>query len=229
MRPALEIWYLRHGETEWNRTRRWQGHSDTPLNDLGRWQAARLGARLGSLAFDRVYSSDLSRCLETAGIAVPRVEPIVDPRLREIDYGAFEGCTWDTLADEERLELETWWGDPYQLRIRGGESFTDVTERLREWQRDLPEQGRIAVFSHGGLIRCALYQVIGAPRGWEWTVMLENGGITRIRADSRHTAILGVNDCGHLQEADFQGTKPGPEAEPESRLGSPCRSQPPGR
>ena len=83
----------RHGETDWNRARRWQGHAVRPLTDRGRAQAAALSDRLADIALDAVYSSDLRRARETAeAVALPHgLDVIVLPELREVDVGSWEG------------------------------------------------------------------------------------------------------------------------------------------
>ena len=85
----------RHGETDWNRARRWQGHADRPLTDRGRAQAAALGDRLANIALDAVYSSDLRRARETAeAVALPHGLDVIElPELREVDVGSWEGLT----------------------------------------------------------------------------------------------------------------------------------------
>jgi broad specificity phosphatase PhoE len=87
---------VRHGETDWNAERRWQGHADVPLNERGRDQAERLAEELENARVDAVYSSDLSRARETAEIVGARlgVPVVLDPALREIDVGSREGLTW---------------------------------------------------------------------------------------------------------------------------------------
>ncbi|HNR00235.1 MAG TPA: histidine phosphatase family protein, partial [Trueperaceae bacterium] len=87
----VELWLIRHGETEWNRQGRIQGHSDNPLNDLGRAQARALGGRLAVVRFDRIYSSDLGRAIETARLVFPDRAIETDVRLREVSAGVLEG------------------------------------------------------------------------------------------------------------------------------------------
>jgi len=91
---------VRHGETNWNAERRWQGHADVPLNDRGRKQARTLAEQLAGERIDVIYTSDLSRARDTADAVGARlgVEVVVDPDLREIDAGAIEGLT----AEEAR-------------------------------------------------------------------------------------------------------------------------------
>ena len=89
------ILLTRHGETDWNRERRWQGHADPPLNDVGRRQARSLAESLTAKPIDALYSSDLSRARETAEIVGERIGlPVrLDPRLREVDVGEWSGLT----------------------------------------------------------------------------------------------------------------------------------------
>jgi broad specificity phosphatase PhoE len=93
---------VRHGETDWNRDGRWQGQSDTPLNEVGRQQAVRVAEELDGI--DVVYSSDLARARETAEIVAERLglDVELDERLRERSFGAWEGKTGPEIEAEFR-------------------------------------------------------------------------------------------------------------------------------
>ena len=106
---------VRHGETDWNAEGRLQGHTDTPLNDYGRRQARTLADELAGEPIDAVYSSDLARARETAEIVGGRLglTVVVDPGLREKNWGSWEGLT---PAERERVEY-------------AGESTEDHRER----------------------------------------------------------------------------------------------------
>ena len=95
--------------------------------------------------------------------------------------------------------LGAWLENPYATGVPGGgESLQDVTERLDAWFSELPASGKVAVFGHGGLIRCVLWNIVGPPRGNAWTLQLANTSVTVIRYGKR-TSIESVNDCGHLR------------------------------
>ena len=87
------ILFARHGETDWNRARRYQGHADESLNELGRAQARQLAEELSARTISAVYSSDLRRASETAEIVAASLGLSVslDARLREIDVGSWQG------------------------------------------------------------------------------------------------------------------------------------------
>lgn len=145
----------RHGETDWNAERRWQGHSDPPLNDRGREQARELAATLD--AVDVIYSSDLARARETAEILAERLdlEVRLDPRLRERSFGAWEGKTWDELEEHYADALSRWQaGETHGPE--DAEPYEDFSGRVESFLEDVlrkhPSE-RVLVVGHGGSIR----------------------------------------------------------------------------
>ncbi|MBM3465398.1 MAG: histidine phosphatase family protein [Armatimonadetes bacterium] len=199
----LELWLIRHGQTDWNRQQRWQGQTETPLNQNGMLQARQLGARLRAHTFDGAYSSDMGRCLETARLSLPGHPLSTDGRLRELNFGVYEGRAWTELTDAERKKMGRWWFDPYSEAIEGGESFVDLSARVEAWLDSLPPQGSFAVFTHGGVIRSLIWRVTGPPRDPAWTLTLENCSITRLGFGREHINMHCVNDCAHLQPFEF--------------------------
>lgn len=146
----------RHGETDWNRARRWQGHADRPLTDRGRAQAAALGDRLADIALDAVYSSDLRRARETAeAVALPHGLDVIElPELREVDVGSWEGLTRDEAEAKSPDGFRRWlaggtgWND--------GETYAEMSRRVLAVVAQIAsdhEGGRILIVSHGGPIR----------------------------------------------------------------------------
>ena len=119
---------VRHGETDWNRHGRWQGGSDTQLNDLGREQARALAEELDG-EIDVLYSSDLARARETAEIVAAKLglEVRLDPRLRERGFGSWEGLT--TIEIEERFADA---GSP--ARVPGQTTPRPSRISLRAWR-----------------------------------------------------------------------------------------------
>lgn len=140
------VWLVRHGQTAWNVDRRFQGWTDVPLDQTGRDQAERLRATLETAAFDGIWSSDLSRAVETARIAVG--PPTVDRRLREMDFGDIEGAAWDELEPEVREGLKRFEG----FAAPGGESAESFMSRVFEFLDELPD-GNHLVVAHGGVLR----------------------------------------------------------------------------
>ena len=176
---------MRHGETEWNATKRAQGQADLPLNDAGRRQAAEAARALATETVEAVYASDLVRATDTAEAIAERhgLKVIRDPRLREIDQGEWEGLTGPEIR---RRWPGQWEGSRHVERRPGGESPEEVTRRALEALADIVARhphGTVVVVSHGGTIRWISAEALGygvagsgALRG------LLNGGLVSVEA-----------------------------------------------
>ena len=95
----MKVFFIRHGESVNNLTKRYSGQCDTPLTDKGREQAKAIRPILADIDFDIVYSSDLSRARETCGLALPNAEPIITKKIREIALGEYESRPYFNEAD----------------------------------------------------------------------------------------------------------------------------------
>jgi broad specificity phosphatase PhoE len=147
---------VRHGETDWNRDGRWQGGSDTRLNDVGREQAEALAEQLDG-EIDVVYSSDLARARETAEIVAAKLglEVRLDPRLRERGFGSWEGLT-TTEIEERFADAHRRWLAGEGAGADDAEAFEDFSARVEDFLSDvlrLHPGEEVLVISHGGSIR----------------------------------------------------------------------------
>ncbi|MGH7855724.1 MAG: histidine phosphatase family protein [Candidatus Binatia bacterium] len=190
---------IRHGETEWNRERRWQGHANVPLSPEGMRQAERLARwlcreRPGVRA---VYSSDLDRAVDTARAvaAAYGVDPILDPAWREMDVGAWSGLG--------RPEIEIRFAEEWRrilagedLRRGGGETFGGFTERIVSALERLPALhpgGTTAVVTHGGVIRAALLHLRGLPFARLREIApVENAAFAELSSNGDGWQVLGL-------------------------------------
>ena len=156
---ATTIVLIRHGETDWNRENRFQGHADTVLNDAGREQARALAVKLAPATFDAMYSSPLRRARETASILAERLALDVRPdaSLKEVDVGSWSGLT--------RSEIESRFPDGFCRWLEYGHGWDDgetyaelgtrVVSGLARIAAAHPDESVVAV-THGGPIRSAL-------------------------------------------------------------------------
>lgn len=162
-----EVWLVRHGQTDWNLERRYQGHSDVPLNATGVQQAALAAEALMGRRYAAIYSSDLRRARTTAEIIAQRLgmEVILDPRLREVNFGAWEGLVAAQIQERFPTEWNARLADTQHARPPGGESVQDVAARvwaaLDEITARHPHQPLIVV-SHGLALATARCRVQGA-------------------------------------------------------------------
>ncbi|MGR2737775.1 histidine phosphatase family protein [Billgrantia sp. Q4P2] len=158
----LELVVVRHGLTQWNRERRYQGQRYIPLL-LPQAVAGldRLRVALEAHEFDTVHCSDLTRCRQTLAHVIEGREAAwptrFDERLRELDFGDYEGCTYDEL--ESRPAYRAWIDSAGEQAPPGGESTAELRQRLDDWLAELlagcaPHgQHRALVVTHGGVIR----------------------------------------------------------------------------
>ncbi|WP_339289629.1 histidine phosphatase family protein [Paenibacillus sp. FSL E2-0201] len=184
----LELVLVRHGQTQWNAEHRYLGHTDLPLLSSAVEQLSQLKQPLGWLTeqgleasngFWRVYCSDLLRCRETLAYISPLLEKVAiyDQRLREMNFGAFEGCTYEELKDNSLYR--SWIDNPSTVTPPDGEAWAQFDERLRSFLLDLGRAAedpfvqasikknkdkvvtnRVLVVTHGGVIRNFLAQVV---------------------------------------------------------------------
>lgn len=161
------ILLARHGETEWNRIGRWQGHADPSLNEVGRRQAEELAESVVGAGISAVYASDLARARETARVVADRLElPLVlDPALREADVGSWSGLT--------RSEIEQRFPERFALWLAGqtghdGETREQLIGRVVAATHRIAAAHpgeRILLVTHAGVIRALRRHAAGDPGG----------------------------------------------------------------
>jgi len=199
-------WYLvRHGETEWNRTRRIQGQADVPLNRHGQTQASLLGGRLGDTAFSAVYASDLSRAVNTARLVVGESEAEIAPvpELREIAYGEWEGLTF---AEVEARDPEGFAERMLRQNDRytppGGENVHQFVARVRRFHDRVRERHgsgeRVLVVGHSGSILALLICLLDMPNEFLLRFRMNPAGLSIVRTFDDAAVLELWNDTSHL-------------------------------
>jgi broad specificity phosphatase PhoE len=197
------ILLARHGETDWNRDGRWQGHTDLPLNDSGRAQARALGGALAHRGIDLIYTSDLARARQTAAAVelATGLEATVDPDLREVDVGEWAGATREQARERDPAWYEEWRAGAV-AGYRGGETYVELHERsVRAFHRVLDgADGRTAVVvCHGGNIRAIVSEVVGLSAAERWRVAgANNCSLTAIERHRGRITLVTFNETGHL-------------------------------
>ncbi len=210
---ATRVVMIRHGETLWNRERRIQGQTDTPLSDLGRAQARAIGERLSAMSFAAVYASDLARARDTAGAivsaiaarasAAARTVPalVLDTRLREMHFGQWEGKTSAEIAAGDPLaHARSRERDP-DFRIPGGESFRDLHDRAVEavgtHARAHPGE-TICIVAHGGILDMLYRHTHGIPLQAPRVFSLYNAAYNCFTHEAAGFRLEAWGDTAHL-------------------------------
>jgi probable phosphoglycerate mutase len=199
----------RHGETDWNREGRWQGHAERSLNAAGREQAVALGARIAALRPTALYSSDLLRAWETAEAvaAASGLNPIATPGVREVDVGDWTGYT--------RAEVEARHPERYRAYLHdagtgypGGETFATLKRRsvaaIDEICAGHTDGEVVAVICHGGTIRALASEALGLSRaGRVLAPGPTNGSLSQMGWEAGGLRVISFNDTGHLDPTDL--------------------------
>ena len=205
---------IRHGQSTWNHEHRIQGQLDPPLSELGREQAALLGARLAARPFAGLYSSDLKRAFETAEVVGAAVHLKPEPRtsLREVFLGEWEGLTTEAIAERYPEAWASWVEEPDWDVVPGGEGQAAFDRRVAAAMDDilrLHAHGDVLVVTHGGVIQVALHRIVGTPSRGLFPFKIQNASITLVERRDRRAIIGGVNDIAHLESAVVTEVGPG--------------------
>ena len=157
---------IRHAEPDESVRGRTYGRLDVPLSAAGREQAAAIAEALRDARLDAIFASPLRRAIDTAApLAEARgLTTIAHDGLRELDFGALEGLTFDEVAREHPELYETWMTDPTAMRFPAGESFAELRERaLAAADEVRSEHEQAAIVTHGGVTRAILADALLMP------------------------------------------------------------------
>jgi broad specificity phosphatase PhoE len=201
---GVELYLVRHGETEWSRARRHTGRTDLPLSPAGEAEAAALGRHLRGLEVDRVLSSPLTRAVTTARLAGFGDSVELTDALLEFDYGDYEGRT----TAEIRATRPGW--DLFRDGCPGGETVEDAAGRARALLAELAESnGRVLVFSHGHQLRILTACFLGLPPDAARHLFLGTASLSVLGVEHEWPAVLLWNEQegsgAHVAEAGTTG------------------------
>jgi len=203
-----EILIIRHGQTSWNKLKRYQGHSDIPLNEKGEQQAIALAETLKHERLDAIISSDLLRALKTAEeIAKHHQLPVkVDSDLRERCYGIFEGMHLEEIVQQYPEQLARWQAAEPDYVFPPGEREAESLRRfyhravsaLHRWAETHPGQ-KIAVVAHFGIIETAYRAAHGIQLGERTRMPVLNTSINRFAIGNGEIEMIAWGEAEHLE------------------------------
>ena len=207
MSTTTSVTLIRHGETEWNLSGRWQGHADSPLSERGVAQAEALGKRMKSDDFDFFYSSDLGRAMHTSRLvggpsgweAIPRED------LRERDLGVLEALTTEEMLESEPETYRSFRNDGPEYVPPGGESFKQFCDRCSKAVEAIAlahEGAKIGIVTHGGVLGALFRYVVNVPLEKERNFVLLNCSLNRIEKKDKVWNLVSWGDIAHLEGMD---------------------------
>ncbi len=199
-----KVIFIRHGQTEWNVTGRYQGQSDVKLTEEGRAQAAKLAENFPVDQIDAIYASDLCRAMVTAETIAERfgLEVQAEPAFRELSFGDWEGLTYQQIVAKWEDAMANFMQHPDILEIPGGESFPAVQQRAMARLRELitkHEGETIVVVAHGAVLRTMLTAALHMPLQYLWSIRQFNTAVNIVRYDEgANPTVELLNSTAHL-------------------------------
>jgi len=201
----MQLYLVRHGETESNKQKRYQGWMESPLSEQGLKQAEKAGLFLGGKNIDSVFCSDLQRAIHTARVigSFCGLQPEITPMLREIHFGRWEGLTYEEIEAQWGEEVRRWFDDPFTRSAPEGETVEEVGERMlafiEKLEANRPDCREAVVVSHGGSIRALLQHVLDLDRDSFWDLKVGNASISLVRREGSDYRVVYYNRMDHLE------------------------------
>ncbi len=194
----LELYLVRHGETEMNVKGVYYGWTDCELTEKGIEQNVCLAQVLKNISFDAVLSSDLKRAVATAEIVSGKkaADIILDSRLRERNFGKWEGLHFTELERDCKEQWQKWSNDWRNIQIPEGESYDELYERVKECMIELMDRyksGKVLIVSHHGCLRLIATILLKLEHEAFWSFMFEHGAYSMLQITGEHCVIRKIN------------------------------------
>ncbi|MFP3974854.1 MAG: alpha-ribazole phosphatase [Chloroflexota bacterium] len=198
---------VRHGETEWNRTFRFQGQSDIELSEVGLREAERVSDRLSGEKIDTIYASDLKRAATTAQIIASRhgMSDSINytPMLRELSFGDFEGLTFDEIQRDyhDVFNMQDWIDRPLEVVFPNGEGVVHLATRTKQFTESLDghvSEGTTLLVAHGGALQVLICQLLGMDLSRWWRIRLSSCSVSIVDNYPYRPTLTLLNDVCHL-------------------------------
>jgi len=201
----LRLLLVRHGLTSANQEDRYIGSMDPPLSDKGLAQAEALAARLSKEELTAIYSSPQLRARQTADIIARAcgLEVQIEPELREMDFGCWEGLTHAEITAYYPGQMRAWWADPAaEPAPHGGESLVQVARRARTaYDKIVCHHGEgetVLIVSHGGVLQALLCEALGSPLRARWSYLLKAAALSELRLFDGQPVLVSLNESRFL-------------------------------
>ncbi len=194
-----ELYIVRHGQTDSNVRNTYLGHTDIELNGVGLKQAEKLAKKLAAVKFDALYTSPLTRAVQTAeAIANEQGGPVMTMNygIIERDFGIWDNLTYDEIVKKSPEESKQWLENWVDYVIPDGESANQVHERVGKTIDKIIAQNpdkKIAVVTHLGVIRHMIAHLLKMEVKDSWHFTADNCSVSTIRLDGANTLVTGLN------------------------------------
>ena len=200
----MKFFVVRHGETEWNKLGRFQGHTDISLNDRGLSQARETAVASEDWGYTAIYSSPLVRTVQVAE-EIAKVTPMLvsqEPGLKELSLGDLEGVTGEEMRNDWPALFAAWRTEPEKMSMPNGESLGELRDRTWQVILDIEQKHSsdesIVVISHNFAIRSIVNELLGMPLAYFHRMSLNLASVCTFDSDERGRRLTGYNSTSHL-------------------------------
>ena len=200
----MKFFVVRHGETDWNKLGRFQGHTDISLNDRGLSQARETAVASEDWGYTAIYSSPLVRTVQVAE-EIAKVTPMLisqEPGLKELSLGDLEGVTGEEMRNDWPALFAAWRTEPEKMSMPNGESLGELRDRTWQVILDIEQKhssdDSIVVISHNFAIRSIVNELLGMPLAYFHRMSLNLASVCTFDSDERGRRLTGYNSTSHL-------------------------------
>jgi broad specificity phosphatase PhoE len=201
----MRIILVRHGQTAWNKKNIFRGRVDISLDNTGRQQAQAIAERLSASNIDSIYSSPLKRALETTRIikAKLKIDGAIDDDLTDIDFGGWEGLSFEAVEEQYPELYGLWLTDPHKVKIPDGEDLASVRNRASKVLNRVlkSERGVIAVVSHRVILKTFICAALSLDNSYFWQIKQDVGAISILDYQNERFTLSVLNDTCHIDKA----------------------------
>lgn len=177
----MELFFIRHGETDYNLNNKYCGSSDISINETGAQQARKLGERLKGFEADVFFSSPYKRAQETAQLVFPGKDLVLEPALRELNFGQWEGMDFRQIQKKFGDLYSQWIDDPLSYTPPEGESIVEGVDRVKTFLTGCKtkyQNKRVVCVCHGGIVKIAVCLLMNKDMLAFWEVPATHASVT---------------------------------------------------
>jgi len=205
--PQTKIVLIRHGQTAWNKEEIFRGRADVPLDEVGLRQAQALADALRTEPISGVFTSPLTRAVQTATAVAEShgLVPVLVPGFTDIDFGAWEGLAHEVVRERFPELYATWQAQPEDVTFPGGENLDAVCQRASAALTELVQQSpgqTIALVAHRVVNKVLICHILGLPNSHFWQIRQDTAAINRFHITRSSYIVDCLNDTCHLGQLD---------------------------
>ncbi len=199
----MNIYVIRHGETQWNREEIFRGRKDVPLNKNGLEQAEKTAIFLAGNEIEVIFSSPLKRAVQTAESILKHkknMEIITSHDLIDMNFGIWEGLTLKEVEEKFPVQFGVWKDHPENWKVKDAETLKDIRKRVSRFLNSLKGYRNVALVSHRVICKIIIMNVLGLPLSRFWKIKIDTASVSLINKQNDYRLEY-LNLTSHLENS----------------------------